>query len=110
MTALEITGTGGSAVLENEYRIREFLSVEGIPVTKNDGSVTEEMNLLPSAYFICNGVFENGKTEGLSAPGRRLRPRCGNESERGQASGGAGVWLAGNPELFLSEYYPEQIE
>ena len=65
VTALEITGTGGSAVLENEYRIREFLSVEGIPVTKNDGSVTEKMNLLPSAYFICSGVFENGKTEGF---------------------------------------------
>ena len=39
--------------------------MEGIPVTKNDGSVTEEMNLLPSAYFICSGVFENGKTEGF---------------------------------------------
>ena len=58
VTALEVSGTEGSTVIENEYAIREFLSVKGIPVTKNDDTVTEEMDLLPSAYFICSSVYE----------------------------------------------------
>ena len=65
VTALEITGTGGSTVIENEYQIREFLSVSGIPVTKNDGTVTEEMSLLPSAYFICSTIFEEETAAGF---------------------------------------------
>ncbi|MDD7740264.1 MAG: SpoIID/LytB domain-containing protein [Fusicatenibacter sp.] len=58
---LEITGTDGTAVIENEYRIRQLLSVKGYTVSKNDGSTTTDMNLLPSAYFTVSPLEEEGK-------------------------------------------------
>ena len=69
MPELLVTGSSGSAVLENEYDIREFLSVKGIPVTKNDGTSTTEMGLLPSAYFICSGVYEGSLLTGFEILG-----------------------------------------
>lgn len=65
VTALEISGTEGAEVLENEYAIRDFLSVKGIPVSKNDGTMTEEMELLPSAYFSCSSLYEEGELSGF---------------------------------------------
>ena len=41
----------GSALLEGEYEIREFLSPEGLFITEKDGSQTKGGSLLPSAYF-----------------------------------------------------------
>ncbi len=35
-----------------EYQIRKFLSAKGWPIQKNDGTVSCEMELLPSACFI----------------------------------------------------------
>lgn len=69
VTELLLTGSSGSAVLENEYDIREFLSVKGIPVTKNDGTSTTEMGLLPSAYFICSSVYEGSLLTGFEILG-----------------------------------------
>lgn len=69
VTKLQLTGTGGTALLTNEYAIREFLSVKGIAVTKNDGTRTTEMNLLPSAYFISSGVYDGGKLTGFQILG-----------------------------------------
>ena len=69
VTGLQLSGSGGTASLENEYEIREFLSVKGIAVTKNDGTVTEEMNLLPSAYFICSGVHDGERLAGFQILG-----------------------------------------
>lgn len=69
VTELQLTGSGGTAVLENEYAIREFLSVKGISVAKNDGSSTTEMNLLPSAYFICSSVYDDGQIAGFQILG-----------------------------------------
>lgn len=68
-SALRVTGSQGSFVLENEYDIRELLSVKGIPVTKNDGTVTDEMYLLPSAYFICSAVYDGENLTGFSFVG-----------------------------------------
>lgn len=48
---IRITGTNGSMEIHGEYEIRSFLSVEGYPVQKNDGTVSKEMDLLPSACF-----------------------------------------------------------
>ncbi len=61
---LEVTGTAGKTVLENEYTIRETLSAKGYPITRSDGSEVDSMNLLPSAYFICSPVEENGAVSG----------------------------------------------
>jgi stage II sporulation protein D len=38
--------------IEGEYQIRKFLSAKGWPIQKNDGTVSCEMELLPSACFI----------------------------------------------------------
>ena len=37
---------------DGEYQIRKFLSAKGWPIQKNDGTVSCEMELLPSACFI----------------------------------------------------------
>ena len=69
VSVLHVTGSNGSFTVENEYNIRELLSVQGIPVTKNDGTVTENMYLLPSAYFICSAVYDKGILTGYSFVG-----------------------------------------
>ncbi len=66
VSSLQVTGSQGSTTLDNEYAIRELLSVKGIAVTKNDGSVTEDMYLLPSAYFICSAVYNGSSLTGFS--------------------------------------------
>ena len=68
-SVLQVTGSRGSFTVENEYDIRELLSVRGIPVTKNDGTVTESMYLLPSAYFICSEAYEGDMLTGFSLTG-----------------------------------------
>ena len=42
----------GYMEIEGEYQIRKFLSAKGWPIQKNDGTVSCEMELLPSACFI----------------------------------------------------------
>ena len=66
VSALKVVGDQGSTTIENEYAIRELLSVKGIAVTKNDGSTTKEMYLLPSAYFICSAVYDGEHLAGFS--------------------------------------------
>lgn len=58
VTKLEITGDMGNWILEDEYAIREFLSPGNIPIRCNDGSESTSMNILPSAYFICDPVYQ----------------------------------------------------
>lgn len=57
---LEIQGENQNATLENEYAIRKFLSVKGLSVSRNDGSVCDTMELLPSACFIVDFRKEQG--------------------------------------------------
>lgn len=61
---LKLVGSQGEKVLESEYKIREALSTKGIPVTKQDGTTTTEMSLMPSAYFTCTPVYENNQVAG----------------------------------------------
>ena len=49
--AVRIEGTKGSMEIAGEYQIRKFLSAKGYPIQKNDGTVSREMDLLPSACF-----------------------------------------------------------
>ena len=49
--AVFVTGSKGSMALEGEYEIRKFLSVKDYPIQKNDGTISREMELLPSACF-----------------------------------------------------------
>lgn len=51
--ALELTATGteGTIVVETENKIRTALGGAGYTITKNDGSVIDSQNLLPSAFF-----------------------------------------------------------
>ena len=57
---LEIQGENQNATLENEYAIRKFLSIKGLSVSRNDGSVCDTMELLPSACFIVDFRKEQG--------------------------------------------------
>ena len=49
---VRIEGEKGSMEIEGEYQIRKFLSAKDWPIQKNDGTVSCEMELLPSACFI----------------------------------------------------------
>ena len=66
---LTIQGTSGSKTLTSEYEIREVFSTKGYPILKNDGKTTTEMSLMPSAYFICHPVTENGTVTGYQFQG-----------------------------------------
>lgn len=66
---LTIHGTAGSRTLTGEYEIREVFSTKGYPILKNDGKTTTEMSLMPSAYFICSPVTENGVVTGYRFDG-----------------------------------------
>ena len=46
-----VMGTEGSMEIRGEYEIRRFFSTKGYPIYKNDGTVSSEMELLPSACF-----------------------------------------------------------
>lgn len=53
---LKLVGSLGEKIVGSEYTIRELFSTKGIPVTRQDGTVTTEMDLMPSAYFSCTPV------------------------------------------------------
>lgn len=49
--AVLLKGSEGTAIIENEYHVREFLSPQGFSLVKNDGSESTSQKLLPSAYL-----------------------------------------------------------
>ncbi|HIU76427.1 MAG TPA: SpoIID/LytB domain-containing protein [Candidatus Pelethocola excrementipullorum] len=61
---LKLIGSQGEKILDSEYMIRQVFSTEGIPVTRQDGTTTTEMSLMPSAYFTCTPVYENNQITG----------------------------------------------
>lgn len=85
-----IEGEKGSMEIEGEYQIRKFLSAKGWPIQKNDGTVSCEMELLPSACFIVDSGKRRGNGCLLYILRRRLRPRRRHVTERCETSGGAG--------------------
>ena len=48
---IEVKGTKETIVVETENRIRKMLGGEGYKITKQDGSVINSMQMLPSAFF-----------------------------------------------------------
>ena len=61
---LKLIGSQGEKILDSEYMIRQVFSTEGIPVTRQDGTTTTEMSLMPSAYFTCTPVYEDDQITG----------------------------------------------
>ena len=66
---LILTGSGGSEVIENEYRIREFLSPGEEAIKLQDGTGNTSMQLLPSAYMVLEMITENQKPSALHIRG-----------------------------------------
>lgn len=61
---LKLIGSQGEKTLSSEYKIRQVFSTKGIPVTRQDGTTTTEMSLMPSAYFTCTPVYDNNQITG----------------------------------------------
>ncbi|MGN1140515.1 MAG: SpoIID/LytB domain-containing protein [Oliverpabstia sp.] len=66
---LILTGSGKEEVIENEYRIREFLSPGKETVKLQDGTGNTSMQLLPSAYMVIETIMENQKPSALHIRG-----------------------------------------
>ncbi len=67
-----LTGEDGVLKIKYEYNIRLMLGVPGGKIYKNDGTVGEGSNLLPSGYFILEPVEEDGKLTGYHVIGGGL--------------------------------------
>lgn len=67
-----ITGENGTLKIKYEYNIRLMLGIPGGDIYKNDGSIGEGGNLLPSGYFVLEPVEENGKLAGYQVFGGGL--------------------------------------
>lgn len=69
VTKLLIKGEAGDTVIENEYRIREFLSPGTHPVILQNGTANTSMRLLPSAYMFFEKISEDGQSYSLHIQG-----------------------------------------
>lgn len=49
--AMILTGTTGAALVQTEFNIRTLLRPGSAPLTRHDGSVVSNLQLLPSAFF-----------------------------------------------------------
>ncbi len=66
---LKLVGSQGEKTLDSEYTIRQVFSTKGIPVSRQDGTTTTEMNLMPSAYFTCTPIYEENQVTGYHFEG-----------------------------------------
>lgn len=69
---LLIKGSEGTLKVKYEYNIRLMLGIPGGEVHKNDGSVSEGGNLLPSGYFMMEPVERDGQLDGYRICGGGL--------------------------------------
>lgn len=67
-----LTGEKGTLKIKYEYNIRLMLGIPGGQIHKNDGSIGEGGNLLPSGYFVLEPVEEDGKLAGYQVYGGGL--------------------------------------
>lgn len=67
-----LTGTKGTLEVRYEYNIRLILGIPGGEIHKNDGTVGEGGQLLPSGYFILEPAEEDGTTVGYTVYGGGL--------------------------------------
>lgn len=67
-----LTGDKGTLEIKYEYNIRLILGIPGGEIQKNDGSVGEGGNLLPSGYFVLEPMEEEGVLTGYTVYGGGL--------------------------------------
>lgn len=67
-----IKGEEGTLKIQYEYNIRLMLGIPGGKIGKNDGTVSEGGNLLPSGYFVMDPVEEDGVLTGYQIFGGGL--------------------------------------
>ncbi|HIT90740.1 MAG TPA: SpoIID/LytB domain-containing protein [Candidatus Merdenecus merdavium] len=67
--ALLIEGTLHTILVYSEYNIRSFLAPTKSPLTKADGSQTNSLSLLPSAYIAIDPVNEGDALTGFQITG-----------------------------------------
>ena len=60
---LLLQGDQGEVSVKGEYALREILGVEGVSIVLRDGSVSDNMTLLPSAYFYLEEIPDEEETE-----------------------------------------------
>ncbi len=65
-------GQDGMLKIKYEYNIRLMLGIPGGEIHKNDGSIGEGGNLLPSGYFVLEPVETDGKLTGYQVYGGGL--------------------------------------
>ena len=69
---LLLAGSEGVLKVKYEYNIRLMRGIPGGEVYKNDGSIGEGGNLLPSGYFVMEPVEEEGRLAGYQICGGGL--------------------------------------
>lgn len=62
-------GDEGAVEVSNEYKIRNLLTPYGLEIHRQDGSNVSDFNMLPSAYFSVQPVYENSVLSGFSIRG-----------------------------------------
>ncbi len=67
-----LKGSEGTLKVKYEYNIRLMLGIPGGEIQKNDGSIGEGGNLLPSGYFVMEPVFEDKSLTGYQVYGGGL--------------------------------------
>lgn len=87
---LEISGENGSVNLENEYKIREFFSPEGLSVECQDGSVHKEMQLLPSSCIQIDPEISQNQLIGFKISGGGYGHGVGMSQNGAKCMAGAG--------------------
>lgn len=64
ITAIEVVGSNETIKIKGEYNIRyilkptQYTGGEAIKINKNDGSVSENYSLIPSAFFVIEKSFD----------------------------------------------------
>ena len=69
---LLLTGSDGTLKITYEYNIRLMLGIPGGEIHKNDGTIGQGGNLLPSGYFVMEPVEEEGILTGYQIYGGGL--------------------------------------
>ncbi|MDO5540986.1 MAG: SpoIID/LytB domain-containing protein [Eubacteriales bacterium] len=95
--------TGNEELIEGEYNIRRFLAGGMQTIVLQDEEEISDMNLLPSAFFMLEPLYEEGSLTGYKVRGG------GYGHGKGMSQNGA-KYMAGEGMDYveiLEEYYPE---
>lgn len=67
--ACVFTGSDGAVKVTNEYDIRSLLSPKGLEIYRQDQTVVTDFQMLPSAYFQIESIYENDLLTGFTFQG-----------------------------------------